>query len=54
MKAYWSKLEFSGNGRAPQALSATEIVKLVAENPKYIGYVDAGAATASVKVVFTF
>jgi ABC-type phosphate transport system substrate-binding protein len=54
MKAYWSKMEFSGNARAPQALSAAEVVKLVSENPKYIGYVDASAVTAGVKVVLTF
>lgn len=53
MKAYWSKMEFSGSGQAPKALSADEIVKLVAENPKYIGYVDAGAVTPAVKTVFT-
>jgi ABC-type phosphate transport system substrate-binding protein len=54
MKAYWSKMEFSGNGHPPRALtSSAEVVKLVAENPKFIGYVEAAAVNASVKVVFT-
>ena len=52
MKAYWSKMEFSGSGHAPKALTnSAEVVKLVAENPKYIGYVEASAVTPSVKVV---
>jgi ABC-type phosphate transport system substrate-binding protein len=53
MKAFWSKMEFSGSAHAPKALSAAEVVKLVASNPKYIGYVDASAVTPEVKVVFT-
>jgi len=54
MKVYWSKMEFSGTGRAPKALATSaEVVKLVAENPKFIGYVEAGAVNASVKVVLT-
>jgi ABC-type phosphate transport system substrate-binding protein len=52
MKAYWSKLEFSGAGHAPRALAnSAEVVKLVAENPKYVAYVDAAAVTPAVKVV---
>jgi hypothetical protein len=43
----------SGNAQPPQALSSAEIVKLVSENPKYIGYVDASAVTPGVKVVLT-
>jgi len=53
MKAFWAKMEFSGNAHAPKALSAAEVVKLVASNPKYIGYVDLSAVTPDVKVVFT-
>lgn len=55
MKAYWSKLEFSGTGRAPRSLpSPAEVVKLVGENPRYVGYVDAASVNPSVKVVLTF
>ena len=54
MKAHWSKLEFSGGGHAPKALATSaDVVKQVAENPKFIGYVDAAAVTAGVKVVLT-
>lgn len=54
LKAYWSKLTFSGNAQPPQALSDSHaVVKQVAENPKFIGYVDKAAVDASVKVVFT-
>ncbi|MFZ1375682.1 MAG: hypothetical protein WAS25_03725 [Geothrix sp.] len=54
MKAHWSKLEFSGAARAPKALpTSAEVVKQVAENPKFIGYVEASAVTAGVKVVLT-
>lgn len=55
MKAYWAKLEFSGTGRAPRSLSSpAEVVKLVGENPRYVGYVDAASVNPSVKVVLTF
>ncbi len=54
MKAYWAKMEFSGTAHPPKMLpTSAEVVMLVAENPKYIGYVDAAAVNASVKVVFT-
>ena len=54
LKAYWSKLTFSGNGQPPEALpNSAAVVKQVAENPKFIGYVDKGAVDASVKVVLT-
>jgi len=54
MKAYWSKMEFSGSGTAPKALATSaEVVKLVSENPKYVGYVEAAAVNAGVKIVLT-
>lgn len=54
LKAYWSKMSFSGQGQPPQALPDPKaVVKKVAENPKYIGYVDKSAVDASVKVVLT-
>jgi len=52
LKAHRAKLTFSGAGQAPQTLSdAAAMVKRVAENPKFIGYVDKSAVDASVKVV---
>ena len=52
MKAYWSKLAFSGKGMSPMVLAnSSEVVRKVAENPKYISYVDKSAVDASVKVL---
>ena len=52
MKVYWSKQSFSGKGSAPSVLgSDAELVKKVAENPKFIGYVDKAAVNGSVKVL---
>jgi len=54
LKAYWSKLTFSGNAQPPQSLpDGHAVVKQVAENPKFIGYVDKAAVDPSVKVVLT-
>src|SRR5438105_3262115 len=39
VKAYWSKIIFTGRGQPPrQAASGREMRKLVAENPNAIGY----------------
>lgn len=52
IKAYWSKQAFSGKGQPPRILpTSQELIKLVAENPKYIAYVEPGAVDASVKVL---
>lgn len=52
IKAHWAKLSFSGAAQPPKALADSHaVVKLVAENPKYVGYVDKSAVDASVKVV---
>lgn len=53
-KAYWSQLVFTGKGTPPKDAGDDAAVKaLVAANPTMIGYVDASAVDASVKVVFT-
>ena len=55
MKAYWSKLVFTGKGTPPKELaSEEEMLKLVAGNPSLIGFVDASKVDASVKVAFKF
>ncbi len=55
LKAYWSKLVFTGKGTPPKEVSSDdEMVKLVAGNPSVMGYVDAAKVDASVKVVFKF
>lgn len=55
LKAYWSKLVFTGKGTPPKAVgSDAEVISLVSTNPNLIGYVDASAVTADVKVVAKF
>jgi hypothetical protein len=52
-KAYWSQLVFTGKGTPPKDASNDAAVKaLVAANPAMVGYVDATAVDASVKVVY--
>jgi len=54
MKAYWSKLVFTGKGTPPKdAKTDADVISLVSENPATIGYVDASSVTDKVKVVFT-
>lgn len=55
VKAYWSKLMFSGKGKPPKELvSDKDILAFVAANSGAIGYVAEGSVDASVKVVKTF
>ena len=54
LKAYWSKLVFTGKGTPPKQVSEADVIKLVAENPATIGYVDSSKVDDSVKVLFTF
>lgn len=55
VKAYWSKLMFSGKGKPPKELgSDKDILALVAGNAGAIAYVDAASVDASVKVIKTF
>jgi ABC-type phosphate transport system substrate-binding protein len=52
VKAYWSKIIFTGRGQPPrQAASGREMRKLVAENPNAIGYIDPSLVDASVRVL---
>ncbi|MFY9180409.1 MAG: phosphate ABC transporter substrate-binding protein [Venatoribacter sp.] len=55
LKAYWSRLIFTGKGTPPKESGGDLDVKdLVAKNPNLIGYVDAATVDDSVKVVFKF
>lgn len=52
LKAYWSKLIFTGRGYPPrEAPDDAAVKKLVADNPNFIGYIDKDAVDASVKAV---
>lgn len=54
VKAYWSKLVFTGKGTPPKEVaSAAEVLQLVSNNPNIIGYVDAAEVTSEVKVALT-
>lgn len=55
LKAYWSKLVFSGQGQPPKIIDdSSEIIKLVSSNPNMIGFVNASAVDANVRVISTF
>ena len=51
-KAYWSQLIFTGRGVPPRQIDSQEdIVRLVAENPALIAFVDSRYVDDSVKVI---
>lgn len=55
LKSYWAKMVFTGKGTPPRQIdSAAEVVKLISANPNLIGFVPAGTADGSVKVVGKF
>ena len=55
LRAYWSKLIFTGKGAPPKVVnSEAEVMELVSSNPNIIGYVDAASVNGSVKVVAKF
>jgi ABC-type phosphate transport system substrate-binding protein len=52
MKAYWTKMVFTGRGQPPRELANSAAVrKMVADNPAMIGYIDRAALDPSVKAV---
>lgn len=52
INAYWSKAIFTGAGNPPKEVtSESELLKLVANNPNVIGYVDSNLVDDSVKVI---
>ncbi len=55
MKAYWSRLIFTGKGIPPKVMgSDADVIDAVSKNPNAIGFIDAGAVTDKVKVVGKF
>lgn len=53
LKAYWSKIIFTGRGEPPMTVSdGNEMKKRLSENPAAIGYLDKSLVDDSVKVVF--
>ncbi|MBL4867190.1 MAG: phosphate ABC transporter substrate-binding protein [Pseudomonadales bacterium] len=54
MKAYWSRLIFTGKGIPPTNVeSAEDVIDIVAEEPSHIGYVNANEIIDRVKVLLT-
>ncbi len=55
LKAYWTKLVFTGKGTPPTLVANdAEVVKLVTSNPNMIGYIDASAVSEQVRVIGTY
>ncbi len=55
MKAYWSKLIFTGKGSEPKRVAGdADVVAAIAASPNAIGYVEPASVNDSVKVVATF
>lgn len=53
IKAYWSKIIFTGRGQPPRSVSnAVELMKWISANPAAIGYIDRDMMNDSVRVVF--
>ncbi len=53
MRAYWSRMVFSGQQSPPPSLADDQAVKLhVAADPSAIGYVQSSTVDDSVKVIF--
>ena len=54
LKAYWSKLIFTGQGEPPREVTDSKTIKkLIANSPNSIGYVEGTAVDSSVKVILT-
>jgi ABC-type phosphate transport system substrate-binding protein len=52
MKAYWTKMVFTGRGQPPRELpNSAAVRKMVADNPVMIAYIDRAALDASVKAI---
>lgn len=52
MKAYWSKLIFSGKAKPLKELSSdSEVLRWMSSTPNAIAYIDASKVDDSVKVV---
>ena len=53
VKMVWSRVLFTGKGLAPRAYaSSAEVKKVVADNPRAVGYIEKSAVDTSVKVAF--
>lgn len=54
VKAYWSRLIFTGKGVPPKQFSSdTEIAEWISENEGYIGYINSESIAEGIKVIYT-
>lgn len=52
VKAFWAKIIFTGRGQPPRAVANDgEVKKMLAANPRLIGYIDQKMVDSSVKVL---
>jgi ABC-type phosphate transport system substrate-binding protein len=52
LKAYWSKIIFTGRGQPPKViLNSIEVKKFIIANPNAIGYIEQSLVDSSVKVL---
>jgi ABC-type phosphate transport system substrate-binding protein len=52
VKAYWSRLIFTGRGQPPKEVAnSLEVKKLLAQNPRAIGYIERSFVDESVRVL---
>lgn len=54
LKAYWSKVMFTGKGNPPKEVDPAEMLKLVAENPSTVGLIDSSQVTSAVRTVISY
>lgn len=55
IKAYWSKLVFTGKGTPPKEVgSDADVIAAVSSDTSAVGYIDASAVTGDVKVLLSF
>jgi len=53
MKAYWSRMAFTGRGMPPkEGAGSDDIKKILSRNPAMIGYIEKSAVDGSVKTIF--
>ena len=54
MKAYWSRLIFTGKGIPPSTVeSAEDVIDIIIEEPNHIGYINTKDVSSDVKVLLT-
>jgi ABC-type phosphate transport system substrate-binding protein len=55
VKAYWAQKLFTGKGTPPRGdLKPSDVKKLVASNPSFIGYIDSSQLDDSVRTTYRF